>query len=183
MDKIISIEQKDIVYSDIQARTINISWGVNKVGFGNLYAYVDKESGILHFESENMGKEFIKSIFTHLIDNSCVNDFEKVITTTKDINLEELNKLQVIGNKEKHVVTMPYYISFDISNDYIHLFWNYDKDNVKVTLVNTFKFMDEESIDWNDIMKFCMSLQNIGFNSADFIKATIISNEIVERNS
>ena len=179
MGKISTVEQKDIVYSDIQAIAIDISWGVNKVGFGQLYAYVDKESGILHFESECMGKEFIKSIFAHLIDNSCVNDFHKVITTTKDINLEELNKLQVIGDKERHTISTPYHISFDISNDHINLFWHYDKENIKVTLLNTFKFMDEDSVDWNDIMEFCISSRDIGFNSADFIKATIISNEIV----
>ena len=179
MGKISTVEQKDIVYSDIQAIAIDISWGVNKVGFGQLYAYVDKESGILHFESECMGKEFIKSIFAHLIDNSCVNDFQKVITTTKDINLEELNKLQVIGDKERHTISTPYHISFDISNDHINLFWHYDKENIKVTLLNTFKFMEEDNIDWNDIMEFCMSSRDIGFNSDDFIKATIIFNEIV----
>jgi hypothetical protein len=52
--------------------SITIGWSRKGVGFGQFRFY--EKDGVTHIENECMGREFIKSILTTMVDNAVLDD-------------------------------------------------------------------------------------------------------------
>lgn len=61
-------EDEITLYGD----TLVVGWSRKGVGFGQFHFY--EKDGQLHIENECMGKEFIKSILTTMVDNAVLDD-------------------------------------------------------------------------------------------------------------
>ena len=61
-------------------RTAHFRWSAKGFGFGELYFYVDKKDGYVHCDNELMGREFIKDMLCHMVDNcvlTCPGSYDK----------------------------------------------------------------------------------------------------------
>ncbi len=50
-----------------------LDWSVTGIGFGQLYFTVD-DQGVIHCDSETMGKEFIKMVLCRMVDQCVLSD-------------------------------------------------------------------------------------------------------------
>lgn len=85
-------KQFDIKYAETY-KPITIDWGANQIGFGQLYIYHDQKTNRVVCDSEGMSREFIKTVFNHLIDNAVFSDFQKQQTETIDLSVHEADSL------------------------------------------------------------------------------------------
>lgn len=80
-------------------KPITLDWGANQIGFGQLYIYNDPKTNRVVCHSEGMGREFIKAVFNHLIDNAVFSDFQKQQTETIDLSVQEADSLLDFADK------------------------------------------------------------------------------------
>ena len=80
-----------------QDNKLSLSWGAAGIGFGSMYLSVCPKSGKALFDTEFMGREFVKAALCRLVDESVFTDFENLTSLETALSLEELNEYSICG--------------------------------------------------------------------------------------
>lgn len=99
-------EEIDVVYSS-GVGNLHVSWGINKCGFGHLNLSYDSERDTINFDSENMGREYIKAILCKMVDDGLVVDFEKALKKINPVKVEYINAMNYFG--VDHNLQLPFF--------------------------------------------------------------------------
>lgn len=114
-------------------KTLVVDWIADNIGFGQLLFRFDEQSGKICIDSELMNREFIKSVFNKVIDDSVFTDFEKLIKKEEVIALKELNSLFKF---EEHIVILPFYVEKCQNENATQYRWRIEKNKVVNVWIN-----------------------------------------------
>lgn len=70
-----------------------VSWGVEKIGFGQFYAYHADQTSNIIFSTEGMDRDFVKQVLCAIVDNAVFDDFQDQVTETVKLTVEQADAL------------------------------------------------------------------------------------------
>lgn len=148
-----------------------IEYGISNFGFGEISFVNTKDRPHLLCDSEFSGKDTIKKITSHLVNNSL---FSQCVTTEKKIKkitLKTLNKMAVWGNAQYGFVRAFHHESADGISQFR---WRQNKGNVVNVWVKEELLKRDSEGNLPNIISFSHQASKIGLG-AEFIKAELWS--------
>ena len=156
----------EVVYANAsflkEGSGMHINWGIKNFGFGECYAFYDKERGILKWDTELLKPEVIQAIMAKLIEQSIFTDF-----TASEKKVEEISAAQAYallymknGIKKESSLFLPF--EEDTTKKEVQYRWHLAQNEVLNVWIKNSK--DHSILDYN------VQLSRTGFG-AEFIRA------------
>lgn len=124
----------DVMYANTEDN-LSVNWGVKNWGFGGFHFHYDSEQDRLIFDTEYMGKEFVKAVLCKMVDNGLFTDFEKSEKKVNQLSVQEINEMNLFGSGIQ--LSFPYYVNYAKDNEKVlELRWRYRNENNKKYIIN-----------------------------------------------